>query len=112
MVHGLLERLLAKEKIDEWFNTNCQVQYTRHILFSSLVYLMLHVVCRIRNSVHAAYRRSDFVRNSVVAVYNKLKGVETQTSAGIVRYIAGEAESIIREMNGTHPPWVPGYQVR
>ena len=38
MVHGLLERLLAKEKIDEWFNTNCQVQYTRHILFSSLVY--------------------------------------------------------------------------
>ena len=112
MVHGLLERLLAKEKIDEWFNTNCQVQYTRHILFSSLVYLMLHVVCRIRNSVHAAYRHSDFVSNSVVAVYNKLKGVETQTSAGIVRYIAGEAESIIREMNGTNPPWVPGYKVR
>jgi hypothetical protein len=30
MVHGLLERLLAKEKIDEWFNTNCQVQYGRN----------------------------------------------------------------------------------
>jgi hypothetical protein len=47
MVHGLLEHLLDKEKIDEWFNTTCQVQYTRHILFSSLVYLMLNVVCRI-----------------------------------------------------------------
>jgi len=112
MVHGLLERLLDKEKIDEWFNTTCQVQYTRHILFSSLVYLMLHVVCRIRNSVHAAYRHSDFISNSVVAVYDKLKGIETQTSAGIVGYIAGEAEGIIREMRGTNPSWVPGYKIR
>ena len=112
MVHGLLERLLDKEKIDEWFNTTCQVQYTRHILFSSLVYLMLHVVCRIRNSVHAAYRHSDFIKNSVVAVYDKRKGMETQTSAGMVRYIAGEAEGMIRAMKGTNPIGVPGYKIR
>ena len=112
MVHGLLERLLDKEKIDEWFNTTCQGQYARHILFSSLVYLMLHVVCRIRNSVHAAYRHSDFIKNSVVAVYDKLKGIETQTAAGIVRYIAGEAGGMIREMKGTNPIWVPGYKIR
>lgn len=112
MVHGLLERLLDQEKLDEWFNTTRQVQYTRNILFSSLVYLMLHVVCRIRHSVHAAYRHSDFVSNSVVAVYAKLKGVETHTSAGIVRYVAGEAEAIIRAINGTNPSWVPGYRIR
>lgn len=112
MVHGLLERLLNKDKIDEWFNTTCRVQYTRHILFSSLVYLMLNVVCRIRNSVHAAYRKSDLIDNSIVAVYSKLKGIETQTSAGIVVYIAGEAECIIREMGGTNPPRVSGYKIR
>jgi hypothetical protein len=63
MVHGLLERLLDKDKIDAWFNTTCRAQYTRHLLFSSLVYLMLNVVCRIRNSVHAAYRHSDDISN-------------------------------------------------
>lgn len=112
MVHGILEHLLDKEKIDEWFNTTCQVQYTRHILFSSLVYLMLNVVCRIRNSVHAVYRNSDYISNSVVAVYDKLKGIEPQISAGIVRYIAREVECIIREIGGTNTPGLAGYKIK
>lgn len=112
MVYGVLERLLDKKKMDEWFNMNCQTQYTRHILFSSLVFLMLNVVCRVRSSVHAAYRNSNNIDNSIVAVYDKLKGMENQTSAGIVAYIAGEAEGLIREMGGTNAPWLPGYKVK
>ena len=41
-----------------------------------------------------------------------MKGIETQTSAGIVGYIAGEAEGIIRAMRGTNPIGVPGYNIR
>jgi hypothetical protein len=112
MVYGVLERLLDKKKMDEWFNMNCQTQYTRHILFSSLIFLMLNVVCRVRSSVHAAYRNSNNIGNSIVAVYDKLKGMENQTSAGIVGYISGEAESLIREMGGTNAPWLSGYKVK
>lgn len=112
MVQGLLECLLDSEKIDRWFDSTCQTPYTKEILFSSLVFLMLNVVCRIRSSVHCVYRNSGKIKNSVVAVYDKLKRVEPATSAGIVRHIAGEAELIIREMKGTHLSWLPGYKVK
>jgi hypothetical protein len=112
MVQGLLECLLDSEKIDRWFDSTCQTQYTKEILFSSLVFLMLNVVCRIRSSVHCVYRNSGKIKNSVVAVYDKLKRMEPATSAGIVRHIAGEAELIIREMKGTHLSWLPGYKVK
>lgn len=47
MVRGLLENLLNPEKIDQWFDSVRQVQYTKEILFSSIVSLMLQVVCKI-----------------------------------------------------------------
>ena len=46
MVRGLLERLLNAEALDLWFEATAQAQYTRDILFSSLVGLMLQIVCR------------------------------------------------------------------
>ena len=45
MVRALLEQLLNAEKLDQWFEVTRQTQYTRDILFSSLVGLMLQVVC-------------------------------------------------------------------
>ena len=111
MVRGLLEHLLSAEKIDQWFDTVRQAQYTKEILFSSLVSLMLQVVCKVRISVHMAYLHSD-INTSVVAVYDKLKGVETQTSQQLVRYIAAESESIINPLKGANPPLLPGYRVK
>lgn len=95
MVRGLLEHLLDAKKIDRWFDTVRQVQYTKEILFSSIVSLMLQVVCKIRPSVHSAYRDSE-IGASVVAVYDKLKGIETTTSQALVRQVASESESIIK----------------
>jgi hypothetical protein len=48
----------------------------------------------------------------VVAVYDKLKGVETATSQGLVRQIASESETIIRNLEGTNDPLLPGYRVK
>ena len=111
MVRGLLEHLLNAEKIDGWFDSVRQAQYTKDILFSSIVSLMLQVVCRIRTSVHSAYRHSD-IEASVVAVYDKLKGVETKTAQALVRQIASDSESIIRNMGGAHEPLLPGYRTK
>ncbi len=111
MVRVLLENLLNADKIDRWFDTVRHGQYTKEILFSSIVGLMLHVVCNIRPSVHSAYRHSE-IQASVVALYGKLQNLEPTTSQGLVRYIAGEAEALIHHLGGTNPPLLPGYRVK
>lgn len=111
MVRALLENLLDADKMDRWFDTVRQSQYTKEILFSSIVGLMLQVVCKIRPNVHAGYPHSG-IQASVVAVYDKLKGLETTTSQGVVRQIASEAEAIIKNMEGANPPLLPGYRVK
>ena len=67
MVQGLLECLLDSEKIDRWFDSTCQTPYTKEILFSSLVFLMLNVVCRIRSSVHCVYRKGGVHLSAVTS---------------------------------------------
>ena len=74
MVHGLLERFLNAEKIDEWFDSVRDTQYTRKILFSSVLSIMLEVVCKVRSNVHAAYLNSD-IDASRIALYDKLKNI-------------------------------------
>ena len=96
MVYGLLEHLLIPQKIDAWFESVSEVQYTRKILFSSIVGVMLQVVCGIRESVHLAYLNSE-IDASRVALYDKLKNVETNTSGELLRYIAQESGNIIKE---------------
>lgn len=111
MVRVLLESFLNADQLDRWFDTVRQTQYTKEILFSSIVGLMLRVVCHIRPSVHSAYRHSD-IQASVVALYGKLQKLEPTTSQGLVRYIAGEAEALIHHMGGTTVALLPGYRVK
>ena len=111
MVHGLLERFLNAEKIDEWFNTVSEVQYTRKILFSSVLNIMLQVVCRVRSNVHVAYLNSD-VEASRTALYDKLQNTELKTSQELVRYSASQAEQLIRKMNACNEAILPGYRVK
>lgn len=81
MVRGLLERLLNPQALDRWFEATAQAQYTRDILFSSLVGLMLQIVCRTQASVHAAYRHAE-IAASIVSVYAKLRGVGSGKGVG------------------------------
>ena len=111
MVLILLENFLNADKLDRWFNTVRQLQYTKEILFSSIVGLMLNVVCKVRPSVHSAYRDSD-IQASVVALYAKLQNMELTTSQALVRYMAGEAEAVIEQVGGTSPALLPGYRVK
>ena len=78
MVRILLENFLNADKLDRWFDTVRQTQYTKEILFSSIVGLMLNVVCNVRSSVHAAYRHAE-IEASVVALYGKLQNMELTT---------------------------------
>lgn len=111
MVQGVLERVFNAEKIDAWFENVREVQYTRNILFSSLVSIMLQVVCRAKDNVYSAYLDSD-IDATRQAVYDKLKNIETKTVREIVRYMANESELIIREMNGARVPSLSGFKIK
>lgn len=111
MIQGLLERLLHAEKIELWFNNISEVQYTKKILFSSLVAIMLEVVCRVRKNVYSAYLNSN-IDASRQAVYDKLQNIELKTSQELVRYVGLESALIIREMKATQPPLLAGYNTK
>ncbi len=111
IVQALVEHLLNAEKMDAWFETKRDVQYTKKILFSSLIGIMLQVVCRLKDNVHTAYLDSN-IEVSRQALYDKLKNVELGTSQELVHYIGSETEIIIREMNATQPPLVNGYRTK
>jgi hypothetical protein len=86
MVRGLLEKILSPEKLDALFERSTQHQYTRELLFSTVVEMMNSVTCGIRPSIHAAYQaRASQMSVSVTSVYNKLNAMESPVSAELVR---------------------------
>ena len=56
MARGVMENALGPTLIDELFEGVAEKQYTKRLLFSSIVDLMGLVVCRIRPAIHAAYQ--------------------------------------------------------
>jgi hypothetical protein len=74
--------------------------------------LLSQVVFRITPSVRAAYRdRDDAVGASLIAVYNKLHGLATPTSAALVRSSASVLTPLIAQLDGARVSWLPGYRV-
>ena len=113
MVRGTLERVLGADQLDAWFARTAQKQYTRTLLFSTVYDVLSQVVFRIKPSVRAAYReREDEVATSLISVYNKLNGLETHTSAELVRYSASVLTPLIEQLDGERAPWLPGHRVK
>jgi Transposase DDE domain len=113
MVRGTLERVLGADQLDAWFTQTAQQQYTRTVWFSTVYDILSQVVFRIKPSVRAAYRdQDDKVGASLISLYNKLNGVETHTSAELVRYSAAVLAPLIAQLDGAHAPWLRGYRVK
>lgn len=113
MVRGLLEKALCPQIVDELFERSAKTQYTRELLFSTVVNLMSLVVCGVHPSVHAAHQASvEKIGVSVTSVYNKINGIEPNTSGELVREVAASMEATIRHLNATMPDLLPGYRVK
>src|SRR5262245_5437978 len=76
MARAALEHAMVHEALDALFVEHAESQYTRELLFSSVVDLMSVVVCKIQPSVNAAYQAvADTHPVSVTSLYNKLNGM-------------------------------------
>ncbi len=113
MARGMMERALNPEQLDLWFDKTAEAQYTRELLFSSVFNIMSQVVSGSQKSVGSAYQASkEEIPVSVVSVYNKLNGIEVNTSAELVRYAAGAVTPVITGLKGTANSPLPRYNVR
>jgi len=113
MARGVLEHLFNAERIDALFARTAKVQYTRAVLFSSVVDLMGQVVLGVQPSVHAAYQaQADQLGVSDQAIYDKLNHVALGVSAELVRDAARQAAPVIGELHAELPPLVPGYRTK
>jgi hypothetical protein len=113
MTRAALEHALAPEAIDSLFERTAQRQYTRTLLFSSVVDLMGAVVAKIQPAVNAAYRaRAETLGVSIKAVYDKIDRTEPGLSAELVRHTARTLGPVIDAMRGERAAWLPGYSIK
>jgi IS4 transposase len=113
MVQGTLENIFHPDAIDALFEQTAQKQYTRNLLFSTVVDTMSLVACGIYKTPHAVYQdHQDWFPVSVTSLYNKLQGVEPVVSAELVRYAASRSGAVIRALGGALPSLLPGYPVK
>ncbi len=113
MVRRLLEKALCPQILDELFERSAKTQYTRELLFSTVVNLISLVVCGVYPSVHAAHQAlSEEIGVSVTSVYNKINGIEPSSSGELVREVGSQMEATIGHLNATMPDLLPGYRVK
>ena len=86
MTQAVMENALSPRIIDQLFEDITERQYTRDLLFSSIVEVMSLVVCRIQPSINAAYVKNAVPINvSLQALYRKIGRIETSVGSALVR---------------------------
>jgi hypothetical protein len=113
MARAALEHALSPQAIDALFERTAQRQYTRTLLFSSVVDLMGTVVAKVQPAVNAAYRaKADALGVSLRAVYDEVERTEPGLSAEPVRHTARTLAPVVTAMAGERVALLPGYRIK
>ncbi len=113
MTQAVMENALSPRIIDQLFEDIAERQYTRDLLFSSIVELMSLVVCRIQPSINAAYQKNAVAINvSLQALYRKIERIETPIGSALVRKSDERLAPVITAMGGELTPLLAGYRTK
>jgi IS4 transposase len=113
MTRALLENALQPKPLDDLFERLAEKQYTRALLFSTVVETMALVACRIYKSPRAVYtEHPDAFPVSLKCVYEKLQGVELPVMREMVRDNARRCGAIVEELDARVPALLDGYRVK
>lgn len=113
MVRATLENAFAGPALDALFAETAEQQYTRTLLFSTLVEVMTTVVLRQEQSIHAAFQqRQQQVAVGISSLYEKLARMETKVSEAVVAHSVARVEPVLQELEPIPAKVLPGYEVR
>ncbi|WP_224250317.1 IS4 family transposase, partial [Hyalangium gracile] len=111
MARLVLQRAVSAEWMDSLFEEHRQRQYTRELLFSTVVGLMSVVALGLRPSLHAAAKAAE-VGTSLAALYDKVNRMEPGLVRALVRGSAQRLAPVVEPLRTGQKPWVEGYRVR
>jgi IS4 transposase len=112
-VRAALENAFSAPALDRLFICTAAQQYTRTLLFSTVVELMTTVVLRQEKSLHAAFQqRRQQLAVGISSLYEKLARVERGVAQALVRYSVERVEPVLQELEPTPVEVLPGYEVR
>lgn len=113
MARAALESLFQPSRLNQLFDDTAHKQYTRELLFSQLVELMIAVVLRQQPSVRAAYKKGiGNISVSDQAVYDKLDRLELAVSAALVSDSAVRLAPVIDQLKARRDSWLKSYRIR
>lgn len=108
MFVGLLSRILSDETLDGIFRTHSQHQVESPVLFSYLVKMLTPVIMGKSKTVNTSHREHG-LSVSRQAIYDKLKGVETDVSSALIRETSRQLIQIHNMAGLDQEDLVPGY---
>jgi IS4 transposase len=112
MAHLALLRALDPEWVDALFEQHRQRQYTRELLFSTVVDIMAVVAVGLQPSVHAAAQAREDLPVSLAALYDKINNTEPSLARALVAGSAQRLAPVVKEIRGNQAPLCPGYRIR
>ena len=110
MTKLVLEQAVTAEWVDKMFNDYRQRQYSRELMFSTVVELMSLVSLGLRPSLHAAARKMEGLSVSLAALYDKINRTEPELLRALISGSAERLEPTIKTLG--HSSILPGWQLR
>jgi IS4 transposase len=110
MARTALEHALSPDWIDAVFEAERQRQYSRELMFSTVVELMTLVSLGLRPSLHAAARQMDNLPVSLASLYDKVNHTEPGILQALVQGSAQRLAPVIARL-GVEPR-LAGYELR
>ncbi|WP_095992346.1 IS4 family transposase [Cystobacter fuscus] len=111
MVRQALQYALDSQWVDTLFEEQRDKQYTRELLFSTVVDLMGLVAVGLRPSLHAAAQADENLPVSLAALYDKVNRTEPHVVRALVQGSAERLMPVVEPMKKKEE-WAAGYQVR
>lgn len=113
MTRALLENTLQAQPLDDLFERRALKQYTRELLFSTVVATMTLVACRFYKSPRSVYaEHKDLFGVTLKCFYEKLQGVELPVMRAMVKDHARRCAAVIEALGGRVPALLGGYRVK
>ncbi len=107
-----MQRAINADWVNEVFERHSDTQYTRELLFSTVVDLMSLVALGMRPSLHAAAQKAKDLPVSITALYDKVNRVEPAVVQALVRGSAERLAPVMAPLRKGVAPWLRGWRVR